>query len=139
MNFKLLKQLLETIATDIFNMDTTGVSDYDNLFGTTGESIQNVKNISQKEYFKQYKKLEGHIEMMSPAEYLQRISEKPINRIEDKIENLKKLVKQGIKIPIPYLNYSGGELSQEGRHRAYLAKELGIEQIPVLIINDVRD
>ena len=35
-------------------------------------------------------------------------------------------------MPIPVLDYN--DMSQEGRHRAVVAKELGVEEIPVLVV-----
>lgn len=42
----------------------------------------------------------------------------------------------GEQPPMGYITYEGGEfIGQEGMHRAIMAKDLGIIQIPVLIIN----
>ena len=57
---------------------------------------------------------------------------------EAKMEALRKAVASGSKLNMPWLDYTLGtdRPSQEGRHRALLAKEMGISQIPVMIITN---
>jgi len=51
------------------------------------------------------------------------------------LERLKAIVQKGCKLPMPVLDYVGRV--QEGRHRAVLAEELGIDRIPVLVVQPI--
>ncbi len=50
----------------------------------------------------------------------------------EKINEYTERTLEGSKMPIPVLDYN--DMSQEGRHRAVVAKELGVEEIPVLVV-----
>ena len=52
------------------------------------------------------------------------------------VDKLIGLMDGGVKMDMPYLNFIKGETSQEGRHRAKAAMDLGIKSIPVLVIDD---
>lgn len=83
---------------------------------------------------------EAHIEFMSPDEYLNSVglmSDKAKNEHSiARIEKYKKAAMAGSKFPLPYLDYREGNFSgQEGIHRTIMAKELGIEKIPVVKID----
>jgi len=86
-----------------------------------------------KDYMARVKGLVGEIVYMTPDEYLEKIPYQ--EQTKSSIEYMKAKVDRGEKLPMPWLDYSGGRLSQEGRNRAYLAKELGIPEIPVLVVN----
>jgi hypothetical protein len=132
---KAIRDAMEDTPLGPFSRSTTNVSEWDNLFGPRGESIHNVKGISQKEYYAKYKGLSGEVVEMSPTEYLRRI---PYGKIsQEKLGSLWKAVSEGKEIAMPYLDYTGKTVSQEGRHRAKMAFEMGLEKIPVLIIKKV--
>ena len=81
----------------------------------------------------------GFIAEMSPDEYLDRISFEIFHTTRERAivcdyENVKtyaKMIADGVKFDMGYLDYSNG--GQEGRHRAMACKLLGIEKIPVYI------
>ncbi len=55
----------------------------------------------------------------------------------DLIKNYKERVFESSKMPIPVLDYDN--MLQNGRHRAVVAKELGVEEIPVLVVRPYED
>lgn len=102
--------------------------------------------IENPSYYFFNKQIEARIEIMSPQEYLDKCGIMQNNKddIENSSvisqENLKKYadkIKSGEIFPLPYLDYSSK--GQEGRHRAIVLKRLGVQEMPVLIINKVSD
>ena len=90
------------------------------------------------------------IVLMTPDEYL---SETPSTYDEKRsakgqpeeywnqgsLNYLKTKVDKGEVFETPFLDYSNkfrGWASHEGRHRAFLAKKMGVKKIPVIIITD---
>lgn len=115
----------------LFTTKTTGFSYYDQFL-----------NKEDAEYLKDKKNLVGKIEYMSPDEYIRRCSD-IFNISVDKLiasresdkgsnRNLLQLIKDGKKWYMPYLNKASK--GQEGLHRAVLASKLGLEKMPVLVI-----
>lgn len=114
-----------------FKADDTGVPYYNDILN--GEGTKGVK---------------AYIAEMSPREYLERCAYEVFEngtlasqvRAMDSanVEKYTKLMADGEKFDTPYLNYSKthGFGGQEGRHRAIAAYNLGIEKIPVLIVDD---
>lgn len=52
-------------------------------------------------------------------------------------KQIKDMIKKGEKLWIPHLNYGNNSgFSQEGLHRALALKELGIQEMPVMIANE---
>ena len=101
------------------------------------------------EYNRLHKGKEAHVEIMSPDEYFDRIGQ-DMNEFKFKqdkktgeFHNLNRIRKykydaiKGDKFAIPLIEYNQGKYQglQEGRHRAIMAKDLGIEKIPVVITN----
>lgn len=118
-------------SQDIFKNET-GLHDWDALVGNDEQGPHGYKTL--KDYYREYKGITGEIVNMSPNEYLSKITWGPIH--DKSMESLRDAVAAGSKINMPWLEYRDGHLvSQEGRHRATLAKEMGITTIPVLIIN----
>jgi hypothetical protein len=84
--------------------------------------------------------IESELVEMTPKEFIQKtMPGATISYIETYIDkNLAReysiKMKQGEKFPTPYLIYCLNDIIHEGRHRAYAAKTLGIEKIPVIII-----
>ena len=108
----------------------------------------------QRQYYEKRKGERAHIEYMSPEDYFNKIDEGfrskvPANKqyevnpqILDNYDNpdLKKAAMQGDKFAMPFIEYDEGEFyAQEGRHRAKMAKDLGVEKIPVVIIDRKRE
>lgn len=116
----------ETVADGIFHRET-GLSEIDNW-------------LKNPEYAAKRKGRKLEIVQMSPDEYLDRVgqmqnvSRERTNQMVDKgsLETLRKAVNEGKTLDMPYLDYVRN--AQEGRARAQLAKDLGQEQIPVLVI-----
>jgi hypothetical protein len=119
-------------AVKVFNFDSTGVSHYNNLFGPRGEEKDNVDGITQKEYYEKHKQQVGQVVNISPDEYLSIIPHAEPSPESQK--HLKDKLAAGEKLNIGFLDYSQTKFAQEGRNRAYLARELGIKKIPVLIV-----
>jgi len=68
---------------------------------------------------------------MTPDEFLQQV--RPLKLDAESLDNiaaLKSHVEAGGKLDPLHIYASGKE---DGRHRAYLAKELGIDKIPVAV------
>ena len=125
--------ILENVADDVFK-DSTGVSDYDDLLDP-----------QSKEYWLTKKNRVGHIEYMSPDEYIEKCAEygfdhkttadkliKSRSADTDSIESITKAINNRTKIYMPYLNIA--DHTQEGLHRAVACKQLGIDTMKVLVI-----
>ena len=109
-----------------FKRDDTGVKDYNDLI----------------------KSGKAKVVEMSPREYLQRISyhifgprydyttllenQFRIAQHDQSLKDILKAMKSGTKMYTPYLNYR--EKEQEGRHRAVAAMLMGMDRIPVVIV-----
>jgi hypothetical protein len=140
--------ILESTEIDMFDRSTMGASGYDEI----------MKN---PEYFKKEKGIDYKIIDMTPDEYLKTVKDyqfkgfvksnpdKDIKtlkdywyknhdwRDEDNIQKYIKAVHQGSKFPLPYLvHHNDGGFSQEGRHRAEVAKRVGLTHIPVVVIDE---
>jgi len=103
-----------------------------------------------KSYQKRRKGRVAHIEYMSPDKYFEKIDEgfksrvpteklhEVMPQISENYRNPKLLAaaKKGNKFAMPFIEYNEGEFSgQEGRNRATMAKDLGVEKMPVVIID----
>ena len=111
--------------------NVTEMENYDNFFSNKPfEGAGNYKTISEYQRAKTGKT--AKIVEMTPDEYLSQITTAPPNK--KSIEFMKKKLAKGEQLPMPSLDFTYSPLSQEGRNRAYLAKELGIEKIPVAVI-----
>jgi hypothetical protein len=78
-----------------------------------------------------YEEFGGELTYMTPDEYLSRV--RPLELDDVSLENiaaLKSHVQSGGQLDPLHIYQSGKE---DGRHRAYMAKELGIEKIPVAL------
>lgn len=115
---------------DIFDVNTTDIPFYDKLLKDGKgveigdiEVVANIEYMSPDDYFEQCAlisktPIENHYRMISEANM-----QELMNTIEKK------------KLPIGFLNFALEW--QEGRHRALLAKRLGITLIPVLIVKPI--
>lgn len=110
---------------DGFKTDDTGTSYYNDIL--TGE-----------------RRSKSYLAEMSPKEYIKRCAfdifdnatiESTIHGTNsDNVAKYTKMMAEGTKFDLPYLNYQSQ--NQEGRHRALAAYNLGIEKIPVLIVEN---
>ena len=78
-----------------------------------------------------YEEFGGELTYMTPDEYLSRV--RPLTLDAESLDNiaaLKSHVQSGGQLDPLHIYQSGVE---DGRHRAYMAKELGIEKIPVAL------
>lgn len=84
----------------------------------------------------------GYIAKMSPEEYIKRCAfdiftgatiESTLGGCDEStVKKYEGMMRDGTKFDMPYLDY--GRNGQEGRHRALAAYNLGIDEIPVLVI-----
>lgn len=84
-----------------------------------------------------YEEFGGKLTYMTPDEFLQRV--RPLQLDPESLDNiaaLKQHVQSGGKLDPLHIYETGKE---DGRHRAYLAKELGIEKIPVALHGKQQD
>jgi len=108
----------------------------------------------QREYYEKRKGERAHIEYMSPDAYFDRVDEGFKSRVPDDKQyevrtqvpdnyrnpKLKEAAMRGDKFAMPFIEYDEGEfVSQEGRHRATMAKDLGVEKMPVVIIDKKKE
>lgn len=112
-----------------FQSNSTGMPFYDEM-------------MDNPEYFERAKRLLSNLTMMSPKEYVSRCAEgfkKTKSQIIDQrdknlaMEYAQKML-DGEKFPILTLDYTRGDFSQEGLHRAMAAFAAKIPEVPVLIV-----
>ena len=115
---------------DIFDVNTTDIPFYDKL-------LKNGKGLERGNI-----EVVAHIEYMSPDEYFIYCANLNDCTVKDELKfidenNIQELQKviETEKLPIGFLNMT--RKIQEGRHRALLAKRLGIESIPVLVVKTI--
>lgn len=125
------KLLREALDGETIFRDVTNIPDYDKLKAGKYDEIPS-----------RYSNMVAYVKHMSPEDYLRECAniqgttyEQQLKYISaDNVSKLIGLVESGIKLYIPYLNYYDD--LQEGRHRAKAAMEMGVDVIPVLIIDD---
>lgn len=112
---------------------------------TEFEYFQNTTGVPDAEEARQQGR--AYVAMMSPKEYLMRCAFDIFtdynttydNQIEtlnpEAVAKYTEEMANGTKYFMPYLNYKNAALGQEGRHRAAAAYNLGVEKMPVLIID----
>jgi hypothetical protein len=84
-----------------------------------------------------YEEFGGELTYMTPDEYLSRV--RPLTLDDESLDNiaaLKSHVQSGGQLDPLHIYQSGKE---DGRHRAYMAKELGIERIPVALHSEANN
>lgn len=134
----IIKQLLrEGLINETYGpfKDSTMVPDYEKL-----------KNGKYDELPSYYHNMEAVVVHMSPREYLESCAKLQETSYEEqfnivngpygssKVDKLIELINSGVKLNMPFLNFVKGQISQEGRHRAKAAMDLGYTKIPVLVI-----
>lgn len=117
---------------EVINVNKTGMSFYDDFL-----------NKKDHDYKKLAKGLKGEIVMMSPDEYIDRLGkdifhcsrERTLRGVNwDNVKEYAAKMAAGTKFNLPFLNLA--QESQEGRHRALAAAELGCKKIPILVITE---
>ena len=111
--------------TNIPDFDKLRDGKYDELPPKYSNMSAEVVNMSPEQYFKYCAQIQG-------TTYDQQFS----YLRKEVVDKLIGLMDGGVKMDMPYLNFIKGETSQEGRHRAKAAMDLGIKSIPVLVIDD---
>lgn len=99
--------------------------------------------LTKPEYMAKAKGLVGQIMYMHPDEYMRQCAiihkctiEREYMAIDERnMESILKYVNEGNLLPMLTLDYAGQ--TQEGRHRAVLAKRLGYAQVPVLVVTRI--
>lgn len=83
-----------------------------------------------------YKARGGKMVLMTPDTYLSKVRPLELDDTSiDNIDDLKNHIKSGRTLD-PLVIYADGK--EDGRHRAYAAKELGISKVPVIIFSKDR-
>jgi hypothetical protein len=84
-----------------------------------------------------YEEFGGKLTYMTPDEYLSRVRPLELDDVSlENIASLKSHVQSGGQLDPLHIYQSGKE---DGRHRAYMAKELGIEKIPVALHSEANN
>jgi len=80
---------------------------------------------------------------MTPQAYIDKcnrefgVDTEASRRNSGKVEEYAELMKKGVKFPMLLLQYTfDGMFTQEGLHRAYAARDLGLTRVPVLIVHE---
>lgn len=115
---------------EIFDVNTTDIPFYDDLLRNgKGVEIGNIEVVAEIEY-------------MSPDDYFKQCALLCKSTLENQYRmiserNMQELMNviEKKKLPIGFLNYALEW--QEGRHRALLAKRLGMTSIPVLVVKPI--
>ena len=114
----------------VISTTKTGMSYYDDFL-----------NKKDHDYKKLAKGLQGEIVMMSPDDYITRLGKDIFHCSRERVlsgvnwENVKEYAAKmasGTKFDLPMLDLD--RETQEGRHRALAAAELGVKQIPILVV-----
>lgn len=111
--------------TNIPDFDKLRDGKYDELPPKYSNMSARVVNMSPEQYFDYCAKIQG-------TTYEQQFS----YLRKEVVDKLIGLMDGGVKMDMPYLNFIKGGASQEGRHRAKAAMDLGIKSIPILVIDN---
>ena len=124
-----MKKFKEFI-NESFNVQTTGKTRIDNLIHNADKMKADVKiqNVTPERAQNLMAKAQG----TTGKRAVERREKMPGFR--DKIDALKKLMKKGVKLNLPYVETTAGGNTQDGFHRTIAAQELGIKKIPFAII-----
>ena len=131
-SFEYIKENVSKYPTPLITDKTTGMDYYDTM-------------MQKPEYYAKEKGETFIIKQMTPTEYLYECAVGFNTDIHFLLKNRKDMEKirriysyigEGNQLPMPFIKYNknGEFIGQEGIHRAIVAKELGEETIPVLVI-----
>ena len=129
---KLLRDGLLGESSDVFK-NVTNIPDYDKLMSGKYNELPD-----------KYSNMVAEVVNMSPEQYFKYCAEIQKTTYDEQFSYLRKevvdkiigLMDNGVKMDMPYLNFVKGGTSQEGRHRAKAAMDMGIKSIPVLVIDN---
>lgn len=100
--------------------------------------------IKDPDYYRNKKDINPQQKTMTPDEYIEAVSkskgipvsELKANRENETVNDYAQKMKSGEAFPTLTLDYTRGkQVSQEGLHRAFAAKENGYKKVPVLVVN----
>ena len=102
--------------------------------------------IKNPSYFKKAKGKKFTIKLMSPDQYMKEVAKQQktsvgfqYERIEPKlVKKYKEMTLAGSPMSMLTIESTEHYTGQEGRHRAMVAKELGVKKVPVMIIEDMK-
>lgn len=107
--------------------------------------------VKDPEYFQRRKKKKFDIVEMSPDEYIERAvrgfsrfgnytrSEVLATRSPELIDKYANLMLAGEEFPTLVLDFADEWFSQEGLHRAMAAKKIGLEKVPVMVVQSIKE
>ena len=129
---QLLREGLLGESSDVFK-NITNIPDYDKLMSGKYDELPD-----------KYSNMVAEVVNMSPEQYFKYCAEIQKTTYDEQFSYLRKevvdkiigLMDNGVKMDMPYLNFVKGGTSQEGRHRAKAAMDMGIKSIPVLVIDN---
>lgn len=79
----------------------------------------------------------GQVANTTPDDFLSKV--RPLDLDDESIENIAELrrhVEQGGRLDPPVIYVENGEIvKHDGRHRAHLAKQMGMSELPVIVID----
>lgn len=125
---------------------TTVIKDPDDYFHTDYADLPVYDNmLKNPEYFERAKGKRFKIVYMSPDEYMDRVAEQqnttPAEQwsglSEKNLQHLRDYISAGNKFPLMSIENTEYAHTQEGRHRAKIAKEIGLKEVPVLLVWDI--
>ncbi|MEJ5329024.1 MAG: hypothetical protein WHT07_02585 [Desulfobaccales bacterium] len=108
------------VPREPFNLQTTDMPYYDNL-------------LKNPQYFAREKGIVGCIEYMAPDAFLDKAGRTTFD--ENLVRKYATRVEQGKQMPLPILDIA--TKTHEGRHRALVAKAMGLELMPVLVVEPI--
>ena len=131
---EVLIKLLKENYGDIFNEGTTGCSDYDKWWEAGGGYI---KYMTPYEYYQICD--DNGLWVGSAIDYYYEGNYKKNNFDVKVINKYIQQIKNNKLLKLPVICLAPECMTQDGFHRVTACKELGIEEIPVLIITETTD
>ena len=121
------------VANQYFDTEQTGRRTYDDILNSP--ELYTVRNITSE------------IKMLTPSKAIEAMAAGQGKTVrgaltrrkkmgsDEKVQHLVELLKLGVKLHMPILDYAQGGFIQDGYHRCMAAIKLGIPEIPVLVVN----
>lgn len=131
----------------MIRLSTKYINNYIDMTTTGNKYADRFLDISQKDYLRKTRNSVSEIKLMSPDEYFYWCSigfgtdearqYEVVANDSDSLNHQLDMIHNGERLKLPYLNFSTfNGFGQDGRHRVYALKELGVEYLPVLWICD---